>query len=318
MLVLYTQGILQRYFFNHDTVAMKMKEVLDDANRSLRNSGIQNVTFSMRGPEFISDAAAGPAYDVIPIEDVLPHLSGIQQLTAPPYMTFPGNAYVAGRRDAMWADIVALARNDLTGARMCGYSWIQNQQRPGFSHYPWEPGQAWGEKFAYMVFDPACNADKLNFAHELGHQLGLEHDPRNSGTTVSTAIAPACPWAYGHRRSSVPERFRFRTVMSYLRWGPHSGSNQTCGVGDGDPDLCPLIDAFSNPDLEWAGFETGGGPPPYGIQPLGTVSGAIPIGVATWSSQQNRANASDVIRRVAPITAGFRARPEAIFRHGFE
>ena len=72
------------------------------------------------------------------------------------------------------------------------------------------------------------------------------------------------------------------------------------------------------PPVEWAGFAEGGGPPPFGIQPLGTVAGAVPIGVATWSSQQNRADASDVIRRVAPISAAFRARPEAIFSHGFE
>lgn len=314
VLLFYTEGLLARYGGNVTMVRAVLQTALDDANQALRNSGIQGVTFSPRGPELLPNETTGPGFDYDEQSIVLAlfRAAGVTRVEGPPYYTFPGNAYVAGRRNTQWADIVAVGRNDQSGESSCGVSFANRVVVN--NDYPTEPGPDF-ERFAYMVFDPACNADRLNLAHELGHQMGMEHDPTNFDAWSVPGIDPSCPWSFGHKRSFGDARFRFRTVMAYWQnaYGG-TGGPPSCGSSTN----CPQIDAFSTPLLEWAGDPAGGGLPPFGLQPVGTVAGASPIGVAVPTSSQKRANAADTIKRIAPIVEDYRGRPDLIFANGFQ
>lgn len=60
VLLLYTSEILA-WYGSPTLVQSALESALDDANDSLRNSGIYNVTFSPRGPEFLPDPPSPPS-----------------------------------------------------------------------------------------------------------------------------------------------------------------------------------------------------------------------------------------------------------------
>lgn len=312
VLMLYSQQILADYSNNVTAVTARLTAVMDNANQAMRNSGITNVVLSPRGPELLANETSPLFnYDSRTITESLDHMAGYSTSPAPPYYVVTGHPYISGRRNAQWADVVALARRDLSGEGSCGVSFLNGVIVN--NGYPTEPGPSF-DPLAYLVFDPNCDADRLNFAHEMGHQLGMDHDPSNFSGNGIPGHDPSCPWSFGHRRGSGDTRFRFRTVMAYWQDGPSGGGPLGCSSNSG----CPLIDSFSTPFLEWAGLPSSGGAPPFELQPTGTVPGASAIGTPVGTPSLVPANGADTIRRVAPTVAVFRARPDAIFAHGFE
>lgn len=130
-----------------------------------------------------------------------------------------GNATVASLRNTHAADMVSLITEN--GGGYCGVGWVQRNPGAGFANY------------AFQVTARNCLPNNT-FAHEHGHNLGMEHDPGNSGTTPSGA---SYPWSFAHFVSGS-----FRTIMSY---------SNSCTSS------CPRILHYSNPDVFHDGVPTG-------------------------------------------------------------
>ncbi|MEM7584932.1 MAG: PKD domain-containing protein [Acidobacteriota bacterium] len=118
-------------------------------------------------------------------------------------------------RDEVGADVVAAFAHQLD---VCGRAYLMDTVGP----------QSASRAFSYTHVQ--CGT--YVFSHELGHNLGMQHDPANAGAN------PLYPWAYGHFVDQ-----RFRTVMSY--------STECTNY------QCPTIPQFSHPGLTHQGLPTG-------------------------------------------------------------
>lgn len=127
------------------------------------------------------------------------------------------DSYVDELRTAFGADMVALLVESMGG---CGRGYVMRSPGPGFAD------------FAVQVTRRSCAVGNLSFAHEYGHNMGLEHNPEDSGATPATA---SYAWSFGHRHDG-----NYRTVMSY-----NCASN------------CSRQQYFSNPDVQYNGLDTG-------------------------------------------------------------
>lgn len=127
-------------------------------------------------------------------------------------------------RDEYGADLVALLGHYTD---FCGVAWVKGEYDEDFPlNY----------SLNSTAFDGGCLSIQV-VAHEMGHNMGLHHDPENA-PPPGDAIEP---FAFGHFVD-----LQFRTVMSY---------DTECTNGN-----CPLIDNFSNPDVMDpgdSGYETG-------------------------------------------------------------
>jgi hypothetical protein len=101
----------------------------------------------------------------------------------------------------------------------CGLGYMMSTPSTGFAGY------------AYSLVDQTCAAGNLSLAHEMGHNMGLNHDPANASGT------PSYTYAYGFQQPSG----LFRTVMAY-----------PCPAGS-----CPRLMYFSNPGVAFNGHATG-------------------------------------------------------------
>jgi peptidyl-Asp metalloendopeptidase len=122
------------------------------------------------------------------------------------------DAAVAALRNQYNADLVAMISNSSDN---CGIGYLMGSANPlnGFT-----------------VTSRTCAVGNLSFAHELGHNMGSQHNPENgSGATFT--------YGYGHYVDGV-----FRTVMSYVN---------PCPAG------CTRRPYFSNPEVVFSGFPTG-------------------------------------------------------------
>lgn len=122
-------------------------------------------------------------------------------------------------RDLYGADIVSLWTN---AADSCGLSWQFTDPNRSFAD------------FAFNVVNQACATANLSFAHELGHNMGAQHDRAH-------ALSPgAFLFSYGYRK---PGPNGFRTIMSY-------------GCAETGAD-CPRLPYWSSPALRFGDFALG-------------------------------------------------------------
>lgn len=125
---------------------------------------------------------------------------------------------VAALRDRVAADMVGMI---VQSAGACGIGFVMRQATLEFAPY------------AYQVSSHLCAVLLMAYAHEHGHNMGLEHDPPN-GPPPSQA---SFPWSFGHFVDGA-----FRTIMSY---------DSECNQG------CFRTAHYSNPDVMEQGHPTG-------------------------------------------------------------
>ena len=148
-----------------------------------------------------------------------PHLVHVAEapaaLDGPRYVLdrLTDNREVAQLRAEHQADIVHLFVGEPRQIlRYCGIAWVL--LRAG-ERNEWSNG--------YSVTTSSCFPDREGaypyfgevFAHEVGHNLGANHDPANTRIDPDRAVRP---WAYGHYDISVAPTVE--TIMSYRSYVP--------------------------------------------------------------------------------------------------
>lgn len=124
------------------------------------------------------------------------------------------NAEIQSLRNAHKADLVAMIGEF---SSVCGLGYLMG-------------GAAGNSNSGFTLTARSCAVGNLSFAHELGHNMGSQHNPENgTGSTY--------PYGFGHYVNGV-----YRTVMSYV---------DPCSSG------CPRRPYFSNPGVEFSGHPTG-------------------------------------------------------------
>jgi uncharacterized repeat protein (TIGR01451 family) len=127
-------------------------------------------------------------------------------------------------RDRYGADLVTFLV-DAVEAGICGRGWVMTTVSTSFAPY------------AYNVVDRECASSNLSLAHELGHNMGGQHDWYVDDGTA--------PYSYAHGYVDVAHLWR--TVMAYNSECAH----QSPGVN------CTRIPYFSNPSVSYMGNPTG-------------------------------------------------------------
>ena len=97
-------------------------------------------------------------------------------------------------RNQHGADIVTLIGSGYVASGACGIGFRMTMPSTSFA------------SSAFNVVDWQCAAGYLSYAHEVGHNQGLHHDPSNA-----SGSAAIYPYAYGYQDPSGA----FRTVLSY-------------------------------------------------------------------------------------------------------
>ena len=140
---------------------------------------------------------------------------------------------VFGLRNTYGADCVMLVTDTLNTCGN-GYLWF-DPPNPGF------------KAFAFSVVSRHCAVSNLTFAHELGHNMGCDHDLANASPTGG---------AYGYSRGFVTPSGNWRTVMGLS--------------------AATRIPRFSDPNATWQGevigSPTGQAGAAHNVQSLGNVA----------------------------------------------
>lgn len=115
-------------------------------------------------------------------------------------------------RNNVGADAVALIRGS---GEYCGIGWLNS-----------------GANTAFTVTSQSCATGYYSFGHELGHNIGMQHDP---------AVSPGTGYNHGY----VNVGAKWRTIMAYNNACSSAGVN------------CTRIQHFSNPAGCYSGAATG-------------------------------------------------------------
>ncbi len=128
-------------------------------------------------------------------------------------------------RDQYGADMMALYVHRDSNPD-CGRGYVMRNLGAGFAEWP------------YQYSHITCG--NRVYAHESGHNMGLEHDPDNSGVG-STPAEASRPWSFGHGVADGGNSFR--TIMAYA---------SVCGNNP-----CTQVIGFSAPDRYTNGYPIG-------------------------------------------------------------
>lgn len=169
------------------------QQAIDSANTAYINSKIRTRLRLVHSQEHLYTESGNPSTD----------LSNLRS-----------NATIQTLRNTHNADLVALISET---AGVCGIGYLMG-------------GSAGNQNNGFTVTARGCAVGNLSFAHELGHNMGSQHNPENgSGATFS--------FGYGHYING-----NYRTVMSYV---------------DPCPSGCTRRPYFSNPAVTFSGVPTG-------------------------------------------------------------
>jgi hypothetical protein len=183
-----------------DDMETIIQAAVDNTNFAFSESGM-NVRFELLHMQEVAHVEQATSYD------------DLDWLTADPG--------VAALRNQYGADMVSM----ITDAHdVCGLGWVQRAPGSGFADY------------AYSLSAIDCAVGNLTFAHEHGHNMGMEHDRGNSAVGAMPQDA-SYPWSFGWYVDGS-----HRTVMSY---------DYSCANG------CPRAPRFSNPDISFNDLPTG-------------------------------------------------------------
>lgn len=194
VLVVYTTAT--KNFLGGDAQAQTFsQQAIDATNTAYLNSKIRQRVRMVHAQEYLYTETSSASTD----------LSNLRN-----------NPEIQALRNTHNADLVAMI-GELQGVCGIGYLMGSNQQSGSPAN-------------GYSATARNCAVGNLSFAHELGHNMGSQHNPENgSGATY--------PFGYGHYVNGV-----FRTVMSY---------------SDPCPNGCTRRPYFSNPEIFLSGFPTG-------------------------------------------------------------
>lgn len=177
ILVVYTPAV-EAFYGSRDGVLAHVLATMDGSNAALANSAIPMV-WNLVGVERVEYTESATSLD----ED-------LSELTSP---TSAHLNEVHALRDAYGADIVSLFRRGTVNS-FVGLAWLLNENNPQSSR-------------GFQVVADVAALSSFTFAHEVGHNLGSQHDRANASGSIGFSTG------FGYVFEGTDGR-RYRTIMA--------------------------------------------------------------------------------------------------------